>query len=77
MNRILTRIVLCFVLFLFSAPIVFAQNTNISGTVVDKSTNETLPGVSIAVKGKAIGTSTTSDGKFNLSTSESTPFTLE
>lgn len=76
MNRVLTRLFFCFVLFAITTPNVFAQNTNISGTITDKSTNETLPGVSIAVKGKAIGTSTNTDGKFNLSTTETTPFTL-
>ena len=76
MKRAFTRLAICFGLFAITAQIAFAQNTNISGTVIDKLTNETLPGVSIAVKGKAIGTSTTTDGTFSLSTSESTPFTL-
>jgi outer membrane receptor protein involved in Fe transport len=54
----------------------FAQSITISGTVTDKQTNETLPGVSINVKGKSIGTSSNVDGKFTLSTSENTPFTI-
>jgi outer membrane receptor protein involved in Fe transport len=54
----------------------FAQSITISGTVTDKQTKETLPGVSINVKGKSIGTSSNVDGKFTLSTTESAPFTL-
>lgn len=54
----------------------FAQSITISGTVTDKQTNETLPGVSINVKGKSIGTSTNVDGKFTLTTTESAPFTI-
>jgi len=54
----------------------FAQSITISGTVTDKQTKETLPGVSINVKGKSIGTSSNVDGKFTLSTSENTPFTI-
>src|SRR5690625_1234863 len=36
----------------------------ITGTVVDSSTNETLPGVNIAVKGTTTGTSTDSEGAY-------------
>ncbi|HLR30934.1 MAG TPA: TonB-dependent receptor [Fodinibius sp.] len=38
----------------------------ITGTVVDSSTNETLPGVNIAVKGTTTGTSTDSEGAYEL-----------
>lgn len=67
--------------FLFSALIVafctafaFAQTT-VSGTVTDAS-GEGLIGASVIVKGTSTGTTTDGDGKFNLSTSEATPFTL-
>lgn len=43
-----------------------AQNRNISGVVSDTK-GETLPGVSVKVKGSSIGTSTDLDGKYSLS----------
>lgn len=76
MKRALKPLATFLLLFTITVPIAFAQNITISGTVKDKLTNETLPGVSIAVKGKSVGTSTTTDGTFNLNTSESTPFTI-
>jgi len=45
----------------------YAQGTNVSGTVTDSKTKEALPGVNILVKGTTNGTSTNSDGHFNLS----------
>lgn len=46
---------------------VSAQEISISGKVVDKDTQEPLPGVSIAVEGTTTGTITNIDGIFNLS----------
>ncbi len=43
-----------------------AQNRNISGVVTDTK-GETLPGVSVKVKGTTLGTSTDVDGKYSLS----------
>lgn len=76
MNRNFTRFACLIVLLTMTISMAFAQSITISGTVTDKQTNETLPGVSINVKGKSIGTSTNADGKFTFSTSESTPFTI-
>ena len=76
MNRISTRFTCLLVLLTLTISIAFAQSITISGTVTDKQTKETLPGVSINVKGKSIGTSTNVDGKFTLSTTESAPFTI-
>jgi hypothetical protein len=76
MNRIFTRFACFLVLLTMTISMAFAQSITISGTVTDKQTNETLPGVSINVKGKSIGASTNADGKFTFSTSESTPFTI-
>jgi TonB-linked SusC/RagA family outer membrane protein len=45
---------------------VFGQERSISGTVSDRSVNETLPGASVLIKGTSIGTSTDMDGKFSL-----------
>src|SRR5436309_2260196 len=44
-----------------------AQNRQITGTVTDKITKETVIGASILVKGTSIGTQTSVDGKFKLS----------
>ncbi len=44
----------------------WAQSRPISGRVVDKSTNEGLPGVSVIVKGTTAGTATDADGRYTL-----------
>lgn len=49
---------------------VVAQERLISGTVTDQETNESLPGVTILVKGTAIGTATDASGNFALSVPE-------
>lgn len=41
--------------------------TQIKGQVTDSNSGETLPGVSITVKGSSAGTTTDSDGKFSIS----------
>jgi len=46
-----------------------AQKRLISGVVRDKSTNETLPGVSVLEKGSKNGITTNMDGKYELSVS--------
>ena len=57
MNRIFTSFACFLVMLTMTISMAFAQSITISGTVTDKQTNETLPGVSINVKGKSIGTS--------------------
>ena len=44
---------------------VFAQSVTVTGKITDE-TNDPLPGVSIAVKGTAIGTTSTAEGAFQL-----------
>lgn len=46
---------------------VWAQDVNISGTVVSATDGEPLIGASVMVKGTSIGTATDFDGKFTLS----------
>lgn len=53
-----------------------AQSIVVSGTVKDKLTNEPIPGVSVTVKGKTVGSSTDQNGKFSFTTTEKPPFTL-
>ncbi|WP_018621889.1 carboxypeptidase-like regulatory domain-containing protein [Spirosoma luteum] len=69
----------CSVLFLGIAVLfstaVLAQ-TEIAGKVTDEAKRDELAGISIAVKGKVIGTITDQKGNFSLSTSTPTPFTI-
>lgn len=58
--------ILAFVLVAFASK---AQNTIISGIVTDSITGETLPYVSVILKGTTIGTTTDDDGNFSLTTS--------
>lgn len=51
---------------LFSAAAVEAQNRHITGKITDQETHESLPGVTILVKGTTIGTATNADGDFAL-----------
>ena len=48
---------------------VYAQSTTIKGKVTDAGTGETLPGVSIVVKGTTTGTQTDASGLFSLNVS--------
>jgi len=41
-------------------------SVTVTGTVIDAATNETLPGVTIVVKGKIGGTTSNIDGKFSI-----------
>lgn len=57
----------CFLtLILFSANIVFAQSGKISGKVTDKSTGETLIGLTVGIEGTTKGAVTDVDGKYTL-----------
>lgn len=53
---------------LLIASIANGQNTIIKGIVTDSITGESLPYVSLVLKGTTIGTATDGDGNFNLST---------
>ncbi len=50
--------------------------TEIAGKVIDEAKRDELAGISIAVKGKVIGTITDQKGNFSLSTTTPTPFTI-
>lgn len=65
-----------FVIVSLSTSSVIAQTTNISGTVTEEGTKETLVGVNIVVKGKVIGTVTDLRGSFNLRVNQAPPLTL-
>lgn len=78
MNSYTLRSTLLLSLLLFTAA-AFAQESSIvqiTGQVKDQNTGETLPGVSIQVKGTISGTTTDSKGVFTLKTRLKFPFTL-
>src|ERR1700761_1679427 len=56
---------LCFLLS--SMTLIYAQNRSVTGTVKAKEDGLPLPGVTVKVKGSAIGTQTNASGKFTLS----------
>ncbi len=56
---------LCFLMFCITQ--VFAQNRTVSGTVTAKDDGLPLPGVTVKVKGTAIGVQTNSAGKYTIS----------
>ena len=61
------RKIIMLLLFTFTTAFINAQTLNVKGVVKDAITGETLPGVSVVVKGTAVGTETDFDGIFNLS----------
>lgn len=69
--------------FCLDIPKAFALDRNaeylqtlVSGTVVDAEDNSPLPGVNVTVKGKVIGTSTSTDGSFELEIRQDPPLVL-
>ena len=62
MKTIYKKLLFLILLLPFS---ILAQST-LSGVVVDKKSNQSLPGVNVTVQGAAKGTSTDFDGKFQL-----------
>ena len=54
----------------------FAQNSTISGTIVNRISNESVSAVSITVKGSDAGTFTDDRGNFKLSINQPLPVTL-
>lgn len=75
MNEIYKKFALSFFIVLGCSIGAYAQST-VSGTVKDGSTNETLAGVNIVVKGLVVGTITDLNGQFKLNLTQSPPFTL-
>ena len=63
MKKCFTLLVMAFFVFVS----VSAQQVRISGKVTDASTQETLPGVNVAIKGTSMGTSTDAYGNYSIS----------
>ena len=68
MNPLKTYLVTFFsiLLLMFSLAADAQSKGSIIGTVIDKSTGETLPGASVFIEGTTLGTMTDLDGKFRL-----------
>ncbi|MEQ8361442.1 MAG: TonB-dependent receptor [Cyclobacteriaceae bacterium] len=75
MYKIYKKFALSFFVVLGCSLGAYAQST-VSGTIKDGSTNESLAGVNIIVKGLVVGTISDQDGQFKLDLSQSPPFTL-
>ncbi|MBT7817405.1 MAG: hypothetical protein HN566_11770, partial [Polaribacter sp.] len=65
------------VAFIAFGSLAMVAQTTVSGTVTDAKTGETLPGASIKISRKAVGTNTDFDGNFVLKVTDKPPFTLE
>ncbi|WP_346320630.1 TonB-dependent receptor [Chitinophaga sp. YIM B06452] len=64
-------------LFLLLAQLTYGQTQHtISGTVVNSSTSQAMPGVTVSVKGAATGAVTNNNGEFTVKTTRSLPLTL-
>ncbi len=63
LKRCFTFMVTAF--FVFAS--VYAQQLRVSGKVTDSGTNETLPGVNVAVKGTTTGVATDANGNYSIS----------
>lgn len=65
------------ILFMLFLGLTLMAQTTVSGTVKDAKSGDPLPGVSIKVVGKSLGTTTDFDGKFSFKVSQEVPFKLE
>ncbi len=75
MRKLITYSVLFWGLCCWLPTAALAQ-TRIAGKVTDDVKKEELAGISIAVKGKVVGTITDQKGNFSLTTNTATPFTV-
>jgi TonB-dependent receptor len=75
-KKLLSAIVILFVLGLFTGNL-FAQTTGrISGKVIDQKTTETLIGATVSIQGTTKGAATDVDGHYNLSALEPGKYTV-
>ena len=61
------RKMITLLLFMFCSFGLSAQTLNVKGVVKDANSGETLPGVSVVIKGTFVGVETDFDGVFKLS----------
>ncbi|PWD98303.1 SusC/RagA family TonB-linked outer membrane protein [Marinilabilia rubra] len=65
-SKILRKVLLTFLVFFAGTCFLHAQPITLTGTVTEAETGNTLPGVSVFIKGTTIGTITDSSGKYTL-----------
>ncbi|MFP3860021.1 MAG: carboxypeptidase-like regulatory domain-containing protein, partial [Bacteroidales bacterium] len=70
------KILLVFLLISVSIQFTYGQKGTLRGKVLDRESGETLPGATVAVKGKPIGTTTDFDGNYELNIEPGT-YTIE
>jgi outer membrane receptor protein involved in Fe transport len=73
------KIFKCFTLLLFASIfslVAFAQSNTIKGKIINRSTGEVIPAVSVTVKGSGAGTYTDDKGDFSLNINQPLPVTL-
>ncbi len=75
-NLRMSKGILIIALMICSSSMIMAQQTSVSGSVVDAITGEVLPGTTIIVKGKVVGTTSDINGEFFFSITLPPPFTL-
>lgn len=75
MSKSLLFITACLFATMFSV-VAIAQNVTIKGIVINSTTKEGVPAVSVTIKGTSQGTYTDDKGMFSLSTSTKFPMTL-
>jgi TonB-linked SusC/RagA family outer membrane protein len=65
MNR--KKLIFLFALqLMFCHQLVFSQVMNISGKVIDEADKQAIPGVAVSIKGTSKGTTTNTEGKYNI-----------
>jgi TonB-linked SusC/RagA family outer membrane protein len=70
----INKFILIGLLFFCCSPWVNAQTIrSIQGTVIEKSTNEAIPGASVQIQGTTVGTVTDLDGQFTLNVATEDP----
>ena len=62
------KLLATFLMLLFFAGTSFAQSLEVSGTVSDSETGETLPFAYVQIKGTTTGTQTDMDGRYTIET---------
>ena len=62
------KLLATFLMLLLGAGTSFAQSLEVSGTVSDSETGETLPFAYVQIKGTTTGTQTDMDGRYTIET---------
>ncbi len=74
--KIITKILILSFIGLLFVMHLHAQENVITGTVIDASTGEVLPGATVVIPGTTIGTTTDIEGEFSIRPSEGTKISV-